>query len=117
METTRVFNTTKGTIIADQAEMATTFGTRLRGLLGRRWLRAGQGMVLQPTDSIHTFFMAFPIDVIFLDRSCRVLRVEPALPPNRLGPFLRHVHAVVELPVGALARTRTEPGDQLLIVE
>ena len=113
--TVRVLNPDKGTVVAEQVELATSFFTRLRGLLGRQGLNDGQGMLIRPTDSIHTFFMRFPIDVIFLDRSDRVLRLIPEMGPNRVSPLVRHGRTVIELPAGALARSRTQVGDQLTL--
>jgi hypothetical protein len=111
--TVRVSNASKNTVIAERVEMATSFFARLRGLLGRQSLSDGQGMLLRPTDSIHTFFMAFPIDVIFLDRADRVVRIITNMRPNRISPLVRHGRTVIELPSGALASSETAVGDQL----
>jgi hypothetical protein len=113
MPVVRVVNRTKGTLVAERADVAATFFTRLRGLLGRSSLDQGSGLVLRPTNSIHSFFMKFPIDVLFLDRSARVLHVMGDMRPNRISPLVRHAHTVVELPVGAIAASRTATGDQL----
>ena len=113
MRTVRIVNRSKDAVVAERAEVAETFVARLRGLLGRRRLDDGYGMVIRPTDMIHTFFMAFPIDVVFLDASQRVLRVFPNMGKNRISPLVRHAACVVELPVGTIARTDTQPGDQL----
>lgn len=115
MRRVRVENISKGTVLAEQAGLAQSFLTRLRGLLGRRSLDEGQGLVIQPTDMIHTFFMAFAIDVAFVDRQDRVLKTVAGMKPWRASPLVRRSHRVVELPVGVLAHTRTEAGDQLRI--
>lgn len=113
MRIVRVVNASKNSIVADRAELADSFFTRLRGLLGRRALADGQGLVLQPGNSIHSFFMRFPFDAIFLDRAGRVLHLMSDMRPNRVSPIVRGAHTIVELPVGAIARSRTAPGDQL----
>lgn len=113
MRIVRVANTSKGTIVAERAEMADSFFARLRGLLGRRGLAEGAGLVLRPGNSIHSFFMRFPFDAVFIDRAGRVLHVMSDMRPNRVSPIVRHAHSIIELPSGAIARSRTAPGDQI----
>ncbi len=111
----RVINRTRGTTLADRAEVATNPWARGKGLLGRRGLPEGGGLVINPCSSIHTFFMAFPIDVAFVAKDGRVVTTAHALKPWRLGPFRRRVRYVVELPAGTLARSGTVPDDYLEI--
>jgi uncharacterized membrane protein (UPF0127 family) len=113
----RVINRARGTILAEQAEAARTWWTRGKGLLGRKGLPAGGGLIIEPCSSIHTWFMAFPIDVAFVAADGRVVRTAPALAPWRFGPLARGVRYVVELPAGALAASGTVAGDILDIVE
>ena len=86
--------------------------TRLRGLLGRRSLAQDEGILLEPAGSIHTFFMRFPIDVVFLDREQRVVRVVPNLRPWRTAG-VRKARAVLELAAGEAARVGMAPGAAL----
>ena len=72
----------------------------MRGLLGRSSLEYGEALLLRPAGSIHTAFMRFPIDAVFLDADMRVLRIEPNLRPWRIAAQ-RGARAVVELPAGA----------------
>src|ERR687887_277481 len=74
----------------------------MRGLLGRGGLERGEGLLLQPAGSIHTFFMRFPIDAVFLDRGLRVVGLAPELAPWRLAAR-RHAHSVLELAAGGKA--------------
>ena len=111
----RVVDADKGAVISERVEAATAFFSRLRGLLGRKSLGAGEGMLLRPANSIHTFFMAFPIDVIFLDRSNKVVHLIPDMRPNHVSPLVRHGHTVIELPTGTIARSETTIGDQIQI--
>jgi uncharacterized membrane protein (UPF0127 family) len=84
----------------------------MRGLIGRRGLPAGEGMLLRPEAAIHTAFMRFPIDALFLDRNLRVLGIVEQLPPWRIASKAR-ARAVLELPAGECARRRVEIGDRL----
>jgi uncharacterized protein len=86
--------------------------TRMRGLLGRRGLAQGEGLLLQPAGSIHTFFMRFPIDVVFLDRDGRVLRVAESVRPWRTAAA-RGARAVLELRAGESGRRHVAVGDVL----
>ena len=80
----------------------------------RSELPAGTGLVIDPCSSIHTFWMRFPIDVLYVDKNGTVLRADRAMKPWRIGPlFVRHGRLVIELPAGTIDRTRTERGDHL----
>ncbi len=82
------------------------------GLLGRRGLDPGQGLLLKGEQAIHMFFMRFAIDVVYLDKGGRVLHAV-TLRPWQLGPYLRQAQDVLELPVGTLNATQTCVGDEL----
>jgi len=92
--------------------VADTLPRRMRGLLGRPKLSSGAGIVMRPGWSIHTAFMRFPIDVVFVDASQVVLRVLPGLKPWRAA-FCRGAHDVVELAEGECARHGLEVGDRV----
>lgn len=78
-------------------------------------LDPGGGMLIE-TGSIHTFFMRFPIDVIYLDREGTILRLTPAMAPARIGPVLTHgCHQVLELPAGTIEATGCQVGDHLVM--
>jgi uncharacterized membrane protein (UPF0127 family) len=87
---------------------------RLRGLLGRSSLDEGSALVLEPCNSIHTFFMRFAIDAVFLDRGGSVVRAVAGLQPFRATRPHPSAVLVVELPAGTLARTGTCEGDRLV---
>jgi uncharacterized membrane protein (UPF0127 family) len=84
----------------------------MRGLLGRRDLATDEGVLLRPAGSIHTFFMRFPIDAVFLDRDHRVVRVAGSVAPWRAAAA-RGARAVLELRAGEAARRGIAPGDVL----
>ena len=75
---------------------------RSKGLLGRASMDEGEGLWIVPCPMIHTFFMKFPIDVLFLDSGLRVVRVIEGLRPWRLSPWVWSAHSVLELPGGSL---------------
>jgi uncharacterized membrane protein (UPF0127 family) len=93
-------------------EIADTSAKRRTGLLHREQLEPGQGMWIVPCESVHSFFMKFPIDVVYLDREKKVRRTRKAMRPWRVSACLT-AHSVLELPAGTIASTGTEPGDQL----
>ena len=90
--------------------------TRMRGLLGRSSLPSGEGILLRPAASMHTMFMRFPIDVVFVDEDLRVLRIVPALPPWRFAAR-RGARAVLELAAGECERRGLEEGERLRLIE
>ena len=87
---------------------------RLRGLLGRDGLDSGEGLLLRPASSIHTFFMRFPIDVVFLDRALVVLGIHDTIDPWRTASQ-RGAKVVLELPAGESSRRGLTVGDQLTL--
>jgi uncharacterized protein len=102
-----------GDVVCDRCVVADTPTSRLRGLLGRSELRPGEGLLLRPASAIHTCFMRFPIDAVFLDRDWRVLAVSGDVRPWRAASR-RGAKAVLELPAGESARRGLEPGDLLV---
>src|SRR6185312_4084040 len=105
-------NETRNSVLADAAEVADTSATRRHGLLGRDNLPNGQALWIVPCESVHTCFMKFPIDIVYLDRKQRVRKVSRAVPPWRLSMCLL-AHSVLELPAGAADQSGTQVGDQL----
>lgn len=107
----RVMNMTRQTDLAVQCELARSFWARGMGLMGRPRLDAGEGLLIAPEWSIHTFFMRFAIDVLFLDTQNRVLALRVAMPPFRPYAGAWGAAAVLELPAGVIAATGTQVGD------
>lgn len=106
-----VRNLTLDIILSDHAELADTFLGRMRGLLGRSTFAEGEAMVITHCNSIHMFFMKFPIDVIFLDQDFRVVGEERHIRPFMMSPVYWTSERVVELPAGTLERTGTSIGN------
>lgn len=111
----RITNQTRGTIIADHARVASSLRDRVVGLLATAEVLPGEGLLIERTQSIHMFFMRYPIDVVFYDRTARVTRTISSLRPWRVVWWARGARDCVELRAGALDGTKTQPGDQLEI--
>ena len=108
----RVLNQTRNTILATAGDVADTSAKRRTGLLKKDKLAPGEGLWIAPCESVHTFFMKFAIDLVYLDKKKQVRKVRHAVPPWRLSACLT-AHSVLELPAGTIAQSRTQPGDQL----
>ena len=113
VEVLRIVNPARQTTIGDRIQVADRGKLRRKGLLGRTGLAPGEGLWIVPCESIHMFGMKFALDVIFLDRNRRVVKLRRNLKPGRLSGSLR-AHSVLELPVGVIDSTHTQPGDQLV---
>ena len=110
-----ITNLTKNIILASQAKAADTFFTRLVGLLNRDFLKQGEALILAPSNCIHTFFMRFAIDVIFLDKTGKIIKIIPSFKPFRLSSYCHNSFCVIELPENTLQSTQTQPGDLIQI--
>jgi len=108
----RIANLTRATLIAADAREAHSFAQRLLGLMGRKQLADNAALVL-PDNWVHTFWMRFPLDLIYLDRVKRVVGLQAELPPNRIGKPFWSAHAVIELNCGVIRTSQTQVGDQL----
>ncbi len=95
------------------ASVADTARTRIVGLLGRRELAPGDAMVLDPCNAIHTWFMRFSIDVVFLDRRGTILKISERVRPFRFVWGGWQARRAVELPAGSRNRLRLREGDRL----
>jgi len=112
----KVMNISKGQVIADKAEIANTFPRRLIGLLNRRSLAKGEALILTPSNSIHSLFMRFTIDVIFLDKNSKVVGAIPSFRPFRISLIYFNSYLTIELPEHTLELTQTQPGDTIQII-
>ena len=108
----RVSNLTRDTVLATCMEVAESGSKRSKGLLGREGLAPGEGMWIRPCEAVHTFWMRFPIDLVYLDRKNRIRKLVRSLPPWRLSGCLR-AHSVMELPSGTIRATQTQLEDTL----
>ncbi|HUW08506.1 MAG TPA: DUF192 domain-containing protein [Anaerolineae bacterium] len=112
----RVENLSRGQILVTSGRAADTYWSSLRGLIGSQPLAQGEGLLIVPCNSVHTHFMSFPIDVLYVDRDDRVVAMNHSMAPWRFGRLHRQAHFVIELPAGTLGRSGTEVGDQLQVL-
>jgi uncharacterized membrane protein (UPF0127 family) len=103
-----------GEVVVDRCVVADSPAARMKGLLGRSELRQGEGLLLRPASAVHTCFMRFPIDAVFLDGALRVVGISDELRPWRAASR-RGARAVLELPAGESTRRGLEVGDQLSV--
>ena len=105
-------NQTRNTVLGESVEVADTSEKRRAGLLKHARLDPGSGLWIVPCESVHTFFMKFPIDLIYLDKHRKVRKVRHAVPAWRLSACLS-AHSILELPAGTAEKSGTLPGDEL----
>lgn len=106
-------NLTRGGFVGTNIEVADTFSTRLVGLLGRRELPPGGGLLIRPSSGVHTFAMRFAIDVVTLDRRQRIVSLHRHLRPWRISGLSLRIRSVLELPPGTIEQSGLRIGDQL----
>ena len=111
----KIINSTKQTILSENAQMADTPFSRIKGLLGRAALERGEALVITHCRSIHMFFMKFAIDAIFVDRKHRVVGIVENIKPFRMSPYFLFSSYVIEIPVGKIKESLTEKGDEIVI--
>jgi uncharacterized protein len=107
-------NQQTGTVVATHLLPAFDSKTRNVGLLGRRSLDPGTAMIIAPTNAVHTFFMRFPIDIAFVQKDGRILKIRERLPAWRMAAAWG-AYAVVEMPAGSFDVAATAKGDFLEI--
>jgi len=108
----QVLNVNRQTKLAENLEVASSGPARSKGLLGRKGLEPGGGLWIVPCEAVHTFWMQFPIDLVYIDRKHCVKKVRGSVPPWRLSACLS-AHSILELPAGTIQTSGTCPGDQL----
>ncbi len=105
----------EGEVIGTQIQVATNFFCRLRGLLGRARLEKEEGLLLLPCRQVHTFFMSFAIDVLFLDKQGKIVELMPEMTPGHASPLVKDGYQVLELPAGTVKLKKLQKGEQLVI--
>lgn len=101
--------------LAVRAEIADSFFLRLKGLLGRSSLGLGEALIITQCNSIHMFFMKFPIDVCFVDKKNIVVGLVSDIRPFQLSPIFWRAVSAIEVPSGSLSLAHVSVGDQILI--
>ncbi len=113
MKTVQVINVTRDRVLAKQGLVAERLGERMRGLLGQSGLAVDAALWIRPCTSIHSCFMRFRFDAVFVDRQGVVLHLIREMKPWRLSKWVPRADGVLELPAGTVARTDTRRGDRL----
>ena len=109
-----IVNARSGKVVAERLLTAFDSRTRKKGLLAHDSLPQSTAMVIAPSNAVHTFFMKFPIDIVFLSKGGRVLKIRSSVPAWRMTASLR-AFAVLELAAGSLDGSDTRVGDQLIV--
>jgi len=111
----RLRNERDGTQVAEHVEVAADSKSRRTGLLGRDRMAPGTALVIAPCGGIHTFWMRFSIDVLFVKKDGRVVKCVDSIPPWRIALAVT-AYAAVELPAGTIRSSQVRPGDRLVVV-
>lgn len=112
--TVQVRNQTRSAVLGESILVADSGATRRTGLLKHERLNPGEGLWIVPCEAVHTFFMKFAIDLVYIDKKRKVRKVRHAVPPWRISGCLT-AHSVLELPAGTAEQTGTQAGDELAI--
>ena len=104
----------QGKVLWDNVARADDFFSRFRGLLGKRQLLPGEGLLISPCNQVHTFFMRFPIDVLFMTKDNQVTYIE-TLPPGKIGKRVKEAAYVLEVASGSAEGFMLMPGDTITI--
>src|SRR6266478_3911536 len=112
-KTVRATNATRSTVLGQRIRVAETGLTRIVGLLGEHELLPGDGLLIVPSQGVHTLGMQFPIDIAVLDDDWKVMAIRRAMRPFRMTRMFWRAAAVLELPSGMLESTSTLVGDRI----
>lgn len=111
----QLINVDNGHVIAEQLRIADRFWSRFKGLMLTKTFPSCDGLMIQPCQSIHTFFMRYAIDVIYLDQHNEIIDIHYHIKPGQIGKSIRGVKSVVELPIGTLEKTNTKTGQTVQV--
>lgn len=111
----KLLHRTTGECIAADLRLADTVWSRFRGLMGRKALGQGEGLWIRPCNGVHSFWMRFPIDIVFLDRDLKVVKLVENLRPFRLTIPVSNARSVIELAGGSIGQFGICKGDPLRV--
>ena len=111
----RAVNKSSGTVLAGRVVVAKTPFSRMKGLLGRRSLPGGEGLLIKPCKGVHTFLMKFPIDVLFLDKNNRIIEAVQDLQPYRMTKVWFSAVSAIEVPAGTVLASKSVIGDEIIL--
>jgi uncharacterized membrane protein (UPF0127 family) len=110
-----IYNQTRECFLSLGVIPADTILARLKGLIGKLRLKLDEGLWVVPSQGVHTFGVLFPLDLIYLDETYRVIHVIEHFPRFRIAPLRTQAASVLELPTHTIYSSQTQPGDQLII--
>ncbi len=110
-----IWNETRSVEVVSELEWAKNPWTRFKGLMCRESIEAGYGLWIEPCSDVHSFFMRFEFDALFLNKESEVLHRVERMKPNRISKWVKGGRVVLELPAGTIAKTGTQVGDQLVV--
>lgn len=109
-----LYNLTRETVLAERTKLASKFFRRLRGLMfSRSFPKTFEALIISPCNAVHTMFMFYTIDVVFINEKLQVIHLCRELRPGRFSPIVKGSRQVVELPAGTVRHTGTQVGDYL----
>lgn len=111
----QLINKTKKIVIVEKLFIANSFWPRMKGLMGKKDLAEDEGLLLVPCNSVHSMFMRFPIDLLFLDRELKIIRIIERFKPWKATPIFRDCYQVVELRSGIVVKKGVSIKDELEI--
>ncbi|WP_349409449.1 DUF192 domain-containing protein [Pseudalkalibacillus sp. SCS-8] len=110
-----LINLSTGKSIAHTVIPAYSFFKRLKGLMFTSYFSEGYAVHIRPCRSIHTYFMNYEIDILYLNQANQIIAVDCSVPPKTIGKHYKGTHSVIELPAGTIQRTNTEIGQAVQI--
>lgn len=117
MRVIRVSNAERDTVLADRVQVADRWWPRLRGLIGQPEPKRGEGLLIEPSQGVHMYWMKYAIDVALIDKEKRVVALYSDLQPGKRTKMHWSAQYALELPTGVLSESETEVGDQLVWAE
>ena len=112
----KAINQTRQKVLAENVVIADTTCRRMKGLLGRRSLLPTEALLIKPCNQVHTFFMRFPIDILFVNKENRVIKAVSSLKPFRITPLYFSASFALELPAGSIQSSSTQVEDILSFI-
>lgn len=113
----KIINLTRNFLLADKVSLAENFFSRTKGLLGKKSLAENEALIIKPCNSIHTLFMRFAIDAVFLDRQNKVVALKENMEPFGFTPIYWKAYLVIELPSHTISRSLVQINDQIQLEE
>jgi uncharacterized membrane protein (UPF0127 family) len=110
-----LYNVNKENIVLENLKLANGFFEKFKGLMGRKRLNKSEGLMILSCNSIHTCFMKFPIDVLFLNMDHEVIAMRKEVKPWRMVNFVKKAYITVEMPEGTIEHKNVEVGDLLIM--